>query len=117
MESLRLEHETQAQRLAERARTDWTNARVLGLQAGEYERALRSTREFAESTDRQFVIGRKSWIEVLNAYREVAQVAQSLADAYWGAQIAVHRLHLVTGLLRPASAPASAVAPARAPER
>lgn len=127
VESLRLEHETQTQRLAERARTDWTSARVLGLQTGEYERALRSTREFAESTDRQFVIGRKSWIEVLNAYREVAQVAQSLADAYWGAQIAVHRLHLVTGLLRPiaaaaaapapVAAPANAVAPARAAER
>ena len=85
VESLRLEHETQIQRLAERARTDWVNARTLGLQTAEYERALRSTREFAESTDRQFVIGRKSWIEVLNAYREVAQVAQSMADAYWGA--------------------------------
>ena len=97
VESLRLEHETQIQRLA--------------------ERALRSTREFAESTDRQFVIGRKSWIEVLNAYREVAQVAQSMADAYWGAQIAVHRLHLVTGLLRPAAAPAAVAAPARAADR
>lgn len=114
VESLRLEYETQVQRLAERARTDWTNARMLSLQAGEYERALRSTREFAESTDRQFVIGRKSWIEVLNAYREVAQLAQSVADAYWSAQIAVHRLHLVTGLLRPAAAPAPAPVPSAA---
>jgi adhesin transport system outer membrane protein len=115
VESLRQEHETQVQRLAERARTEWTNAQVLGLQAGEYQRALRSTREFAESTDRQFVIGRKSWIEVLNAYREVAQMAQALADAHWGAQLAVHRLHLLTGLLRPlAAAPAASAAPAPA---
>ncbi len=108
VETLRQEHDAQAQRLAERARTDWTTARVLGLQISDLQLALRSTREFAESTDRQYVIGRKSWIEVLNAHREVAQVAQSVADAYWGAQVAVHRLHLLTGAL---GAPAAGAAP------
>ena len=99
VESLRLEQETWAQRLAERVRTDWLAARSLGVQADELGRALRSTREVAASVDRQYVIGRKTWIEVLNAHREVSQVAQTLADAYWGAQIAAHRLHLATGLL------------------
>ncbi len=113
VETLRLEHQTQAQRLAERARTDWTTARALSLQAGELERALRSTREFAESTDRQYVIGRKSWIEVLNAHREVSQVAQAQADAHWGVQLAVHRLHLLTGLLQPAGSAAPASVPGR----
>lgn len=105
VESLRLELETRSQQLAERARTDWTSARLLGLQAAEYERALSSTNEFAESTGRQFVIGRKTWVEVLNAHREVAQVAQALADAHWGMQIAVYRLHLLTGLLVPVTGP------------
>lgn len=109
VETLRQEHEAQAQRLAERARTDWTTARVLGLQISDLQLALRSTREFAESTDRQYVIGRKSWIEVLNAHREVAQIAQSVADAYWGAQVAVHRLHLLTGTLGTAAADAAPV--------
>lgn len=96
-ETLRQEHEVQAQRLAERVRSDWTTARALGQQSEDLQLALRSTREFAESTDRQYVIGRKTWIEVLNAHREVAQTAQAAADAYWGAQAAVHRLHLLTG--------------------
>lgn len=109
VETLRQEYEAQVQRLAERARTDWITARVLGQQVQDLQLALRSTREFAESTDRQYVIGRKSWIEVLNAHREVAQTAQSVADAYWGAQVAVHRLHLLTGLLGSAAAAAAPV--------
>jgi adhesin transport system outer membrane protein len=109
VETLRQEYQAQAQRLAERARTDWTTARVLEQQVQDLQLALRSTREFAESTDRQYVIGRKSWIEVLNAYREVAQTAQSVADAYWGEQAAVHRLHLLTGLLGSAAATAAPV--------
>lgn len=113
VESLRLEHEAQSQRVAERARTDWTSARALASQAGEFERALRSTREFAESTDRQYVIGRKTWVEVLNAHREVSQVAQALADAFWATQMAVHRLLLLTGELQPAGAPASGPASGR----
>jgi adhesin transport system outer membrane protein len=109
VETLRQEHEAQVQGLSERARTDWTTARVLGQQIEDLQLALRSTQEFAESTDRQYVIGRKSWIEVLNAHREVSQTAQLVADAYWGAQVAVHRLHLLTGLLGSAAANAAAV--------
>jgi len=109
VETLRQEHEAQVQGLSERARTDWTTARVLGQQIEDLQLALRSTQEFAESTDRQYVIGRKSWIEVLNAHREVSQTAQLAADAYWGAQVAVHRLHLLTGLLGSAAANAAAV--------
>lgn len=99
VESLRLEAQTRQQQLAERARTDWLQARTLSLQAGELRRALQGTREVAESMDRQYVAGRRGWIEVLNAHREVAQVAQTLADAYWSAQLATRRLQLLAGQL------------------
>jgi adhesin transport system outer membrane protein len=111
VESLRLEAQTRQQQLAERARTDWLQARTLGLQAEELRRALQGTREVAESMDRQYVAGRKSWIEVLNAHREVAQVAQTLADAYWSAQLAVRRLQLLAGQLPATPSPGTGSPP------
>lgn len=108
VQTLRLEQETWAQKVEERARTSWVTAQALGVQAEELLRALQSTRDVAASVDRQYVIGRKTWIDVLNAHREVSQVAQTAADARWGAQIAILRLDLLTGLLGSTLKPAAA---------
>lgn len=105
LEALRLDRETRVQQLSERARNDFTNAVLQSRQAENLRDTLAATRTVAASFDRQYVVGRKSWLEVLNAHREVAQTQYSLADAYWGAQLAIHRFDLLSGRLLPQTRP------------
>lgn len=72
--------------------------------------ALTPTREYAaanasviESYLRQFAAGRKSWLEVVNAQRELAQAQLAVADAEAAERLATLRLALVTGWLGRAS--------------
>lgn len=99
VESIRADRESRAQALSERARNDWTNAALLGRQHSDLRRTAEATASVAESFDRQYVVGRKSWLEALNAHREVAQTQYALADAYWGSQLAIYRLDLLSGRL------------------
>jgi adhesin transport system outer membrane protein len=62
---------------------------------------------------RQFTAGRKSWLEVLNAQREVAQAVAAAIDLEHTAQLAHERLGILTGRTDPAlpAAPARTTAP------
>jgi adhesin transport system outer membrane protein len=51
---------------------------------------------------RQFTAGRKSWLEVLNAQREVAQAVAAAIDLEHAAQLAHERLGILTGRIDPA---------------
>jgi adhesin transport system outer membrane protein len=48
---------------------------------------------------RQYVAGRKNWIELLNAQRELTQARYALADTEWGVPRSHLRLQLTTGEL------------------
>ena len=67
--------------------------RKITLRAGEI------TAEVFDSFARQFVIGRKSWLEVLNAVRESTQAQLAVADARAQQLAAALRLQLLTGAL------------------
>ena len=83
--------------LIDRLRNDWTEAEALGQQIPSLEKLVEATRLMYESFSRQYVVGRKAWLEVLNAQREASQAKSQLADARWGQARAVMRLELASG--------------------
>jgi len=64
----------------------------------------KSTQDVADSYARQFVAGRKSWLEVLNAVRETIQARLSVLDARALQGQTAWRLHLRAFGLEPTSA-------------
>jgi len=50
-----------------------------------------------DSFVRQFAVGRKSWVDVLNAQRESSSARYALADAEWGRVGANIRLRILIG--------------------
>lgn len=86
--------------------------RSAGLQA-----SLASTQAMVKSWDRQFLAGRKTWVEVMNAARELAQSQTALADvsvsyvvSTW--RLAVYSEGLEALLADPAAFSSAAVLPA-----
>ena len=65
--------------------------RVQGLRA-----SVISTRDMFDSWDRQFLAGRKTWVEVMNAARELAQVQTALAEAESSYTSATWRLKILS---------------------
>jgi adhesin transport system outer membrane protein len=52
---------------------------------------------------RQYQVGRKTWLDVLNAQRESTQARYSLVDLDWGIQGVQLRLLLLAGVVDPRS--------------
>jgi len=59
--------------------------------------SLVSAKELSESYDRQFLAGRKSWLDVMNSARELAQTETLLADLVSTQVIVTWRLALTAG--------------------
>ena len=100
-EAARMARDTAERDARERVTLDW-NERVaarLRLENAHLARAM-STEVF-ESYTRQYVIGRKTWIDVLNAVREATQSQFALEDARTQAIAASLRLRAQTGTLTP----------------
>lgn len=73
---------------------DRDSVRDAMLRARSLDSALQGAQRVFESYERQFPAGRKTWIDLLNAVREVAQNAYSLADANASQATALYRLQL-----------------------
>jgi outer membrane protein, adhesin transport system len=58
---------------------------------------LEGTTEVVESYLRQYQVGRKNWLDVLNAQREKTQALYSDADTRYGYQLSKVRLMIMTG--------------------
>jgi outer membrane protein, adhesin transport system len=95
-----------AQRAAEkeirdRVRAYWAERESLRNQLASAASYTESAQAVAESFARQFAIGRKTWLDVLNARREalVAEIAQS--DVMWTGRLAAWRLEIELGQFAP----------------
>lgn len=75
---------------------DRDDLRDNGVRAQALEAAVQGAERVFESYERQFTAGRKSWIDLMNAVREVAQNAYSLAEAHSAQAAALYRLQLRT---------------------
>jgi len=61
------------------------------------EKAVEGSRAVLESYGRQFIAGRKTWLDLLNAVRELSQNQYSLADSHAAMLAALYRLQVRMG--------------------
>ncbi|MDH4478508.1 MAG: TolC family protein [Rhodoferax sp.] len=105
----RAEVESAERTLAEQVLSDWAQIATLKVRQTELEESLQASRETAQAWDRQFLAGRKTWVEVMNMARELAQAETELADVRAVRVLVSWRLALYTqgldGLLGGISTP------------
>jgi outer membrane protein, adhesin transport system len=87
----------------ERVRAIWADLNALRAQLESARNYAASAQSVSDSFARQFTIGRKTWVEVLNATRESLQAELALTDIEWNLKIAELRLEIETGRLAPDS--------------
>ena len=104
-EGARADREAGQREVIETVTNDWAEFESLTVQAGSLREQVRATTEVFDSFVRQFAVGRKSWIDVLNAQREASAARYALADAEWGGLGAVVRLQILTGEITPQTLP------------
>jgi len=73
---------------------------ALATQLAPAQMLLEGTSEVVESYMRQYQIGRKNWLDVLNAQREKTSAMYNQTDMLYGHQLAQVRLLILTGELR-----------------
>jgi len=86
----------QEQALVEQVQSDFTlvqaaEARLRGLSF-----ATKASSDVLDSYERQFLAGRKQWLDLMNAAREQAQTESQLADAMGALELSSLRLVLLT---------------------
>jgi len=83
--------------LAAQVNAALTEVDALATQVQPARALLDGTSEVVESYLRQYQIGRKNWLDVLNAQREKTSAIYNLADTQYNHQLAQVRLMLQTG--------------------
>ncbi len=103
LESLRSSREAAERDALESINADLADLKSQQLQLKDLRDQVAATTEVFDSSIRQYSVGRKTWIDVLNAQREVAQSRYAQADAEWGYLRSAMRVNLSTGDLVPES--------------
>lgn len=99
-EAIRMAREAAKRSIIERITLDWNEWKAARLREENAARSRTMSTKVFESYTRQYVIGRKSWIEVLNAVREATQSQFALEDARAQRIAASLRLQAQVGTLR-----------------
>ncbi|MFM7010810.1 MAG: TolC family protein, partial [Betaproteobacteria bacterium] len=100
--------ETARRELLDTIATDWASYQSLKSQGRDQLAQVESTSDVFDSFVRQYAVGRKSWIDVLNAQRELVSARYALADVEWGMMRDTLRLQIFSGELSAANLGASA---------
>jgi adhesin transport system outer membrane protein len=72
--------EIQSRLVTEQVTSDYALAVSLEIRLNSLQASLNLAEQVSESYDRQFLAGRKTWLEVMNAARELTQTEAQLAD-------------------------------------
>ena len=91
------ELETLERQLTSKINTSLSELDALQAQIGPANALQAGTADIVESYLRQYQVGRKNWLDVLNAQREKTQALFSLADTRFGLQLAQLNLMILTG--------------------
>ena len=83
--------------LAQQVNAEWEDLVSARARLRNTEQAGKMASQVFESYMRQFTAGRKTWIDVLNATREVTQTAFGIADAKAQSAAAAQRLRILAG--------------------
>jgi adhesin transport system outer membrane protein len=89
--------------LEQKLNSAWIDAQSSASQREPLRVLARTNVAIVDSFLRQYRVGRKSWLDVLNAQREAVQARYSLADIDAQALSGALRVRLVTGALSPDS--------------
>lgn len=74
------EIDVQSRTVSEQVLSDYALALSSASRVAPIQAALRASGHVSASYDRQFLSGRKSWLDVMNGARELAQIEMQLAD-------------------------------------
>ncbi len=85
--------------LIRQVEADWSEATFLQQQLQPQRELVDATQSVMASYLRQYTVGRKTWLDVLNAQREAAQALFSLANVEASLLAANLRLNILTGRL------------------
>jgi adhesin transport system outer membrane protein len=80
--------------LRDRFNADYNEYEFSLLKKNSLQESATLSNEISASYDRQFLVGRKSWLDLLNAVRERAQTNSSLADVEGSLVGASHRIKI-----------------------
>lgn len=97
VDEARLAREDAVRSLREQVESAWVQFVAAGERVEGSRQSVEMSRLVSESYARQYVAGRKSWIDVLNAVREATQSQFALADALAQSRSASLTLWLLTG--------------------
>ena len=92
--------------LKDRIRALWAESESLARQLESATGYVEASQAVAESFSRQFTIGRKTWLELLNAVRESLLAELSLIEISWNLRLAHLRLETETGKIFSGAPPA-----------
>lgn len=88
--------DAQNRNISEQVMADYALATESGARLQALEASLSAAGDVAGSYDRQFLAGRKSWLDVMNAARELAQTESQIADVRATQVVATWRLAILT---------------------
>lgn len=95
MQALQAEHESAQRQLHEQIQTEWQMYTTSSDRRKVLERNEASNVQLSASYTRQFDAGKKTWIDVMNAARELAQVQTQHAEALANEIASAWRLQLL----------------------
>jgi adhesin transport system outer membrane protein len=95
-EAALLEVDAQRRNVSEQVMADHALATESEARLAALEASLAAAGDVSKSYDRQFLAGRKSWLDVMNAARELAQIESQIADIRASRVVATWRLAILT---------------------
>ena len=98
-QTLKAEVNVVKRNITERVKLEATQLEILDIRQAALELSLSANKEIAEAFNRQYLAGRRSWVEVMNTDRELSQAELELADLKAAKVLSYWRLSfLVNGL-------------------
>lgn len=85
--------------LIQQVTLDWNDSLAFADQIPQVSALVAATQDVKQSYVRQYAVGRKTWIDVLNAQREAMQAVTALIDIETSLVLARVRLEILTGQL------------------
>jgi adhesin transport system outer membrane protein len=80
---------------------DWNQFSLSKNQVSIIEKQSQASKEVMDSFLRQYTIGKRSWLEVLNAQKEFSQTSYTLIDSRAVSIISQIKLAVASGQLKP----------------
>lgn len=100
LESVRQARASTVRDVTQQFESDWTQWTDSQARLAVARQIRRSAAEVADSFSRQYVAGRKSWLDMMNSVREVEQAELASVDVHYEVQAAALRLRLESGTLQ-----------------